>query len=112
VSIDRDDLRKQINRLALGDYEAVPAGTSRTLGGTGATGDYLSHLLVVPATTSPGAVTVKDGDDDAVTVFAGGASSVSNLVPFPVILGAASAEGPWVVTAGDNVSVLAFGSFT
>jgi hypothetical protein len=38
-------------------YETVAASqTAQVLGGSGATGDYISHLLVIPATTSPGNV--------------------------------------------------------
>src|SRR5215217_2406319 len=67
--------------ISAGEYETVAASaTDQALGATGATGDYLSGVLVVPATTSPGAVSIKDGAGSAITVFTGGASSVSNLV--------------------------------
>ncbi len=96
-----------------GDYETVAASqTAQVLGPTGATGDFLAGLLIVPATTSPGAVSIKDGSGSAITVFAGGASSVSNLVPFFVYIGANSTAGAWSVTTGTNVSVIGVGSFT
>lgn len=96
-----------------GEYETVAASqTTQTLGATGGTGDYLDHLLVVPATTSPGNVQIKDGAGSAITVFTGGASSVSNLVPFTINLGIYSAAGAWQVTTGANVSVIAAGNFT
>lgn len=96
-----------------GEYETVAASqTTQTLGATGGTGDYLDHLLVVPATTSPGNVQIKDGAGSAITVFTGGASSVSNLVPFSIPLGLYSAAGAWQVTTGANVSVIAAGNFT
>ena len=42
-----------------GEYETVAASqTAQVLGATGATGYYLAGLLVVPATTSPGVVTM------------------------------------------------------
>jgi len=99
---------------SLGDeYETVAASaTDQVLGATGATGDYLSGLLVIPATTSPGAVSIKDGSGSAITVFTGGATSVSNLVPFFVPLGIKSASGAWKVTTGANVSVIGVGDFT
>ena len=96
-----------------GEYETVVASaTTQTLGATGASGDYLVGLLVVPATTSPGNVQIKDGSNSAITVFTGGASSVSNLVPFFVPLGIRSVQGAWQVTTGSNVSVIGIGEFT
>jgi hypothetical protein len=95
------------------DYETVAASaTDQALGATGATGDYLNGLLVVPATTSPGAITIKDGSGSAITVFTGGATSVSNLVPFFIPIGARSTAGAWKVTTGANVSAIGLGSFT
>lgn len=94
-------------------YETVAASqTDQALGATGAAGDDLDGLLIVPATTSPGAVSIKDGAGSAITVFTGGASSVSNLVPFFVPIGARSIAGAWSVTTGANVSVFAVGNFT
>lgn len=93
-------------------YESVAASqTAQVLGSTGATGDYLIGLLVVPATTTPGAVTLLD-NATAISVFVGGASSVSNLVPFFIPLGARSVNGAWKVTTGANVSVIAVGNFS
>lgn len=102
--------------ISVGEYETVAASqTSQVLGGAGAVEDYLSHLLIIPNTTSPGAVTIADGSnspDIAMTVFAGGASSLSNKVPFIVPLGIKSVTGGWRVTTGADVSVIAVGSFT
>lgn len=96
-----------------GDYETVAASqTDQVLGATGATGDYLAGLLIIPATTSAGQVQIKDGSGTAITVFTGGSSSVSNLVPFYIPIGAVSSGGAWKVTTGANVSVIATGSFT
>ena len=91
--------------------ETVAAGqTGQILGGAGAKGDYLSHLLVIPATTSPGNVLLLDGAT-SITVFAGGASSVPSLIPFTIPWGEMSSVGPWSITTGSNVSVVAFGRF-
>lgn len=93
------------------NYETVAASqTAQVLGTSGAKGDVISHILVVPATTSPGNVILLD-DATSITVFAGGASSVSNLVPFAIPLGLISASGPFKITTGANVSVIAVGSF-
>jgi hypothetical protein len=102
-----------VTDINVGDYETVAASaTDQVLGPTGGTGDWLATVWIVPATTSPGAVSIKDGAGSAITVFTGGATSVSNLVPFPVTLGIKSAAGAWKVTTGTNVSVIASGNFT
>ncbi len=93
-------------------YETVAASqTAQVLGVAGAIGDSIAHLLIIPATTSPGAVAILD-NATSITVFAGGATSVSNLVPFVVPLNMASVLGAWSVTTGANVSVVAVGSFS
>jgi hypothetical protein len=95
------------------NYEAVAASaTNQVLGGAGATGDYLGGLLIIPATTSPGAVSIKDGSGSSITVFAGGATSVGSLVSFFIPLGVVSTSGGWSVTTGTNVSAIGVGKFT
>lgn len=95
-----------------GEYETVAASqTAQALGATGATGDYISGVLVVPATTSPGNVLLLD-NATSITIFAGGASSVSNLVPFFIPLGMISVSGAWKITTGANVSCIGIGNFT
>src|SRR5690554_4695319 len=77
----------RLKDLMAGDYETIAASqTDQVLGTTGAAGDYLLGLLLVPANTSPGAVAIQDGGASAVTVFAGGPDSVASLVPFFVPL--------------------------
>lgn len=95
-----------------GDYETVAAGqTDQMLGPTGAAGDYLSGLLVIPATTSPGAISIEDGATN-IPVFTGGANSVTSLTPFFIPLGIRSVSGGWEVTTGTNVAVIGIGKFT
>lgn len=95
------------------EYEDVAASqTAQALGATGKVGDYLSHLIIIPATTSPGAVALIDGGSST-TIFAGGADSVSNLVPFTLFCGFDSKnDGGFKITTGANVSVRAVGDFT
>lgn len=94
-------------------YETVAASqTDQVMGATGATGDFLGGVLIVPATTSPGAVSIKDGSGSAITIFTGGATSVSNLVSFFVTIGASSTGGAWKLTTGTNVSAIGVGRFT
>ena len=98
--------------MYLNAYETVAASQSdQVLGGAGAAGNIISKLIIVPATTSPGAVSIKDGAGGAITVFTGGATSVSSLAPIVVLLDAVSTSGAWKVTTGANVSVIAVGKF-
>jgi hypothetical protein len=103
-------------QVEVGEYEAVPStvSTTTTLGTTGATGDFLSSLLIVPLTLNPGSISIKDGSDTAILVFQGGTASVSNLVPFPINVGLTSRTGAWQVVTGSggNVQALACGNFT
>ena len=101
-----------LTNVGAGEYETVAASqTAQTLGATGATGDYISGILVVPASTSPGVVTLLD-NATSISVFAGGASSVSTLHPFFIPLGMISVSGAWKITTGANVSCVGVGNFT
>lgn len=98
--------------MAIHEYEDVAASaTEQQIGGSG-TGarQHLSHLIVFPATTSPGAVTLIDGEETK-TVFEGGADSVSSLHPFTIYFGCDSKNGAWKITTGADVSVRAVGDF-
>jgi hypothetical protein len=95
-----------------GEYETVAASqTAQALGASGAAGDSILGILVIPATTSPGNVLLLD-NATSITVFTGGAASVSNLVPFFIPLGINSVSGAWKITTGANVSCIAMGDFT
>lgn len=92
-------------------YETVAASqTAQVIGATGGTGDWISGILVIPATTSPGNVLLLD-NATSITIFTGGASSVSNLVPFFIPLGMVSVSGAWKITTGANVSCIGIGKF-
>ena len=95
------------------EYETVAANAAdQALGAAGAAGDLLVGVLIIPGSTSPGAVSIKDGAGAAITVFTGGATSVSNLVPFMVPLGIKSTGGAWKVSTGANVSAIGIGDFS
>ena len=95
------------------DWETIAASqTDQVMGATGAAGDILSTIVVIPATTSPGNVSIKDGSGSLIPVFVGGADSLSNNASFTIPLNIASKTGAWKVTTGGNVSVIATGSFT
>jgi hypothetical protein len=100
-----------LTNLGAGEYETVAASqTAQVLGATGGAGDFIRGILVIPATTSPGNVLLLD-NATSITVFAGGASSVSNLVPFFIPLGMISVSGAWKITTGTNVSCIGIGNF-
>ena len=98
---------------AANTYNTIAASqTAQALtgGSGGATGDYLSHCVVLPTSTSPGVVTILD-NSTAIFSFPGGASSTSNLVPFTIPVGAVSTSGAWKVTTGANLTVTCVGKF-
>jgi hypothetical protein len=98
------------------EWETVAASqTDQIMGATGAVGDLLDSILIIPVTTSPGPVDIKDGNGTAIRVFEGGSSSVSNLIPFSVPLGLKCLNGTtpgWKITTGANVRVIGIGNFT
>lgn len=100
-------------RIASAEYEKVAASqTDQMMGPTGAVGDKIEGILVIPATTSPGEISIEDGATNTV-VFTGGASSVTNLIPFFIpLMNIASVSGGWEITTGANVSCIVFGDFT
>jgi hypothetical protein len=111
------DLSSSSSFEAADDYQAVPASTTVVFQGKrgtvgGKIGDYLRIVTIVPTTTSPGAVTIKDGTDTAITIFPGGASSVQGLASFQVFLDLKSKVGGWTIATGANVSVLVSGDAT
>lgn len=88
-------------------YETVAASqTAQVIGTTGAVGDHIDNILIVPATTSPGNVLLLD-NATSITIFTGGAVSVADLKPILLNdLGYTSVSGAWKITTGANVSVV------
>lgn len=110
--VDRSSSLKTLTDLGAGEYETVAASqTAQVLGATGAAGDFISHILVIPSTVDAGHVLLLDGAT-SITVFEGGTASLSNLVPFMVPLGMISASGAWKITTGAGVSAIGVGNFT
>lgn len=95
------------------DYETVAASqTAQVMGATGAAGDYLAGVLIVPAAAAAGAVSILDGAT-SITIFAGGGTTpLADLKPFFVKVGAVSVNGAWKLTTGANVSAIGLGDFT
>lgn len=95
-------------------YVTVAASTTQQCGSTGATGDYLDGVLIIPGTTAAGVVQIKDGSGSAITIFAGGGTALTTLIPFYVPIGAVSSGGTggWKVITLTNVTCIAVGNFT
>jgi len=93
-----------------GQYETVAAGQSdQVLGGNGNAGDFLDNVTIIAATTTPGAVTIKDGSTTVYSSPAGTATVLPYIVNIPFKM--YSVSGAWKVTTGSNVSVVAVGKF-
>lgn len=103
-----------ITDISNGEYETVAASqTDQVLGATGAAGDWLEGVLIVPATSAAGAVSIKDGSGSSITIFAGGGTTaLPTLAPIYVPLGMKSTGGAWKLTTGANVSAIGIGNFT
>lgn len=95
-------------------YRTVAASqTDFVLGATGATGDFLQGVLIVPGTSAAGAVSIKDGGGSSISIFAGGGTTaLQDLKPLWAPIGANSGAGAWKVTTGANVTCIAIGNFT
>ena len=99
--------------FAAGEYETVAAGqTAQVIGATGAAGDYIAGLLVIPAVVACGAVTLLDNATSIPVFVGGGTTALPSCIPFFIPLGMKSVSGAWKVTTGSNVSVVAIGTFT
>ena len=92
------------------EYETVAASqTAQVLGATGATGDYLSHVILQPTTTGAGTCTILD---NATVIFTFTTGTLADLSPKIIPISAFSASGAWKITTGANVTATAFGDFT
>lgn len=95
------------NRL---DYEAVAANqTAQVLGGTGATGDFLDHVVLIVSTAATAATSIVDGST-AIPIFPN--SPGGGVGTYTVDLRLASKTGPWKLTTGAGVAAIAVGIFS
>jgi hypothetical protein len=92
------------------EYETVAASqTAQALGATGATGDFLSHVVLQPVTTAAGTSTILD---NATVIYTFTTGTLGDLRPIVVPINARSVSGAWKITTGANVTATAFGDFT
>lgn len=97
-------------KLSPRDYETVAKSqTGQVLGATGALGDYLERLIIVPETTGAGTIALLDGNNST-NVFVTG--TLADLTPIVLEMNMHSETGAWSITTGDNVHVIAVGAFT
>lgn len=91
-------------------YETVAAGqTAQVLGAAGAAGDFLDTLTLVVSTAATAAVSILDGST-SIAVFPNSPGGGIGTYVLPVKL--RSKTGPWKVTTGAGVAVIASGTFT
>ena len=89
-------------------YETVAASqTAQVLGGAGAVGDYLHRLVVTVTATGTSTLSLLDNSTTVLTMAANTPVGVYSLE-----INAASASGPWKITTGAGVTVMAVGFFT
>ncbi|MES2295223.1 MAG: hypothetical protein V4527_18145 [Pseudomonadota bacterium] len=91
------------------EYEIVTASqTGQVMGATGATGDFLSHVIFYPATTGAGTSYVLDNAVEVAKITAG---TLADLRPITIPINAFSVSGAWKITTGANMTATAFGDF-
>jgi len=93
-------------------YEHVAASqTAQVLGGTGAVGDYLHRIICTVTTSATGNVVIVDGTGTGIlthTVL----PALSGVGVFNVEMNVESTTGPWKITTGAGVEVMAVGIFS
>lgn len=97
-------------------YKAAPASATTKMGATGGQYDYLAGVLIIPTSSSCGAVSIQDGNGTAIQIFAGGGTvALADLKPFTVGIGIAALNSitpGWNIICGANVSAIGIGRFT
>ena len=97
--------------IGAGEYETVAASqTAQTLGPTGATGDYISGILVTPATTSPAPLRCSTARHRSRCLPAG--LPVSPIWCRSYFRWDDQCFGAWKITTGASVSCIGIGNFT
>lgn len=94
--------------------QVVAPSATNTRIGPAAAGSWVGMIVLVPVTTSPGAVTMKDGSAGTdVTIFAGGSNSVLDLSPRGAPpFGYGSETTGIFITTGANVRAFVYGNWT
>jgi hypothetical protein len=92
-------------------YEHVPVSqTAQVLGATGAAGDYIHRLCCTVSTAATGNVILLDGTGFSHTILP--ALPGGGIGQYNIELNVISRNGPWKITTGAGVEVLAIGIFS
>lgn len=86
----------------MNSYKFVPAGQNAAQVG-GKLGDTLVRLVAIVTASATSNVSVGDGSRGAVVVV----PANTPIGPYPIELGVKSNNGPWKITTGAGVTVLA-----
>ena len=92
--------------------QEIAAGAEVTLGATGAAGDYIDQLLIIPYGTLGTKVELKDGAGSLFTVWGNAMTAPYNQHTFFLPIHASSQSGAWTIKTGASVLVRAVGRFT
>ncbi len=100
-------------QLPLNDvHQTVAASSTATiLGTTGAAGDWLDQIILVPAVAACGLASLLDGATTLFTFPGGGTTALPSLAPIVIPI-KARATTAWKITTGANIAVFATGTFT
>jgi hypothetical protein len=104
-------MKKALQPVEVGgsDYETVAASqTDQVLGTAGAAGDFLARLVLNVITVATASVTLTDGATAIVVQTAASAVLGAQTVEF----GIRAKTGPWKITTGAGVTVIAIGQFS
>lgn len=83
--------------------------TTLTGGATGAVGDYIENIIVIPETTGAGTIALLDGTTSVNILVTG---TLGDLKPLIIPIRArAKNSGGWSITTGANVHVKVSGNF-
>lgn len=91
-------------------FRVLAGSTSIALGSVGGTGDYLSHITIVVGSTDANQVILADHTSGTFTIF--GSVPGPGKTTYTVAVDAYSRFGPWRLSLGGGVNVLATGRFT
>lgn len=95
-------------RIGGEDYETIAASqTAQVLGTAGSVGDFIGRLVVTVTAAATSTVALLDGATSIPIMTANAAIGTNSIE-----LGFRSVSGPWKVTTGAGVSVIAVGKFS
>lgn len=110
ATVERFSTHKIAVPVSQTDYVlGSPAGVGAA---GGAAGDYLETVNVNVTDITQSLVNIKDGSGTAITIHPAAISAGKGIGAFPLWLGITSKTGPWKITTGSGVTVLACGTFT